>query len=281
MNYIKLAVIAIVVILLLILFIYTQNNVIVTSVYKVTDIRIPKKFNNFKIVQVSDLHNKNFGNRLYEKIKALSPDIIVITGDLLDRRRPDIKTAVEIVENLTGIAPVYYITGNHEELSVHRDEIVSLVQEAGAIVLENNEVVLEKENEKIRLIGVRDPAYTQDEKTYHKADNSEYMRDILSQFNLNDDSFNILLSHRPELFSIYSEKNIGLVMSGHAHGGQIRLPLIGAIYAPHQGIFPHYAEGMHCENDTALIVSRGLGNSRFPIRLFNCPEIVVAKLYNE
>lgn len=236
---------------------------------------LPKDFQGYKIVQVSDLHNAEFGKNnvdLLSEIKEQSPDIIVVTGDVVDSRRTNVQIARDFVNNASEIAPVYYVTGNHEARVKVEDEIDNVELNENVIVLHNKDILLEKGESVIQLIGVDDPDY--------KAvkDSTEYMNKRLEKY-CNNEHFKILLSHRPELFEVYAENNMNVIFSGHAHGGQFRLPFIGGFIAPHQGLFPTYDAGLYyATDDTTMVVSRGLGDSIIPLRINNPPELVVVTL---
>ena len=146
--------------------------------------------------------------------------------------------------------------------------------EIGVTVLEDKSISLEKSGEDITLMGVDDPSFITD---YLLGDDEEVMQDKLSELK-SENSYTILLSHRPELFKIYVENDIDLVLSGHAHGGQFRLPFVDGLYAPNQGLFPEYDSGLYTEENTNMIVSRGIGNSLFPFRFNNRPEVILVKL---
>ncbi len=266
-------------IFVMIVFFIWQNNAFVVSKYEYKNSKIPKSFNGYKILHISDLHNKNFNGRLYKKIKSVNPDVIVITGDLIDRRRTKINVAVDFVKQIVNIAPVFYVSGNHEQLSTVYDELKNELNKLNVHILDNSYLVLNNDGERIGLMGLADPALI-----YTEGNNNNDRNRIYAVNNLNElydkskTNFNILLSHRPELIDVYKNKNIDLVFSGHAHGGQIRIPFIGGILSPNQGFFPKYSEGIFTEDDTTMVVSRGLGNSIFPLRVFNRPELVVATL---
>lgn len=277
MNIKSISVIIIVVGILTIFFVW-QNNAVVIANYRYKNEKIPNKFNGYRILHISDLHNKNFYGRLTEKIRKINPNIIVITGDLIDRRKTKIDTATEFIKEVIEIAPIYYVTGNHEQLSDFYIKLKQELNKLNVVILDNSYLVLNNDGDEIGLIGIADPALLQNEGTYLKSNNIKYAESILEKLyeNINTD-FNILLSHRPELFDVYKAMKINLVFSGHAHGGQIRIPFLGGILSPNQGFFPKYAEGMIVEKETSMIVSRGLGNSIFPFRIFNRPELVVVE----
>ena len=242
-----------------------SNISIEISRYTVCDELIPSTFDGFKIAQVSDLHNAEFGQNNAQLLNILdnaNPDIIVITGDTIDYFHTNTEVALNFIERAMKIAPCYYITGNHEgwlgriAFSDFEDKMIAF----GVVVLHDESVFLEKEEEKIVLMGIDDPDYSYGfSKTLSKMETKEH--------------FTILLSHRPEYFDEYVSCGYDLVLSGHAHGGQFRLPLIGGILAPDQGWFPKYDSGMYIQENTTMIVSRGLGNSVVPIGLTTLPNL--------
>ncbi|WP_304509110.1 metallophosphoesterase [Anaerotignum sp.] len=254
-------------------FLYWQNNGLMLT-QKTYSKNVPKGFDGYKILQVSDLQNKAFGGnqeRLLEKIENATPDIIVITGDLIDRNRTNLDTAMTFVEGAVNIAPVYYVSGNHEHQSGYFDELLERFSETDVTVLENGKSIIEKNGDTMEIIGLADKRV------------NPYYSQVLSTLlkGTENGTFHLLLSHRPELFDTYVENNVDLAFTGHAHGGQIRLPFIGGIFAPNQGFFPAYTSGIYEKNNTAMVVSRGLGNSTFPFRIFNRPELVMVTLEYE
>ncbi len=269
-----------VVLIVLILWIIWGNNSIETNKINILDENIPESFNGYKIAHISDLHNAQFGDNnkiLLNKIKDAAPDIIVITGDLIDSRHTNIEVGIDFAANAQKIAPVYYVNGNHESrLSVY-EEIENSLIDAGVIILNDNLVEIKKNNETIRIAGISDP-------DFYLSDNKKNATDsLLSHLRSFEpyDNFNILLTHRPEFFDVYVKNKYDLVLAGHAHGGQFRIPFIGGIFSPGQGFFPKYDSGLYSKNDTSMIVSRGLGNSLFPFRFNNNPEIIIINLKNK
>lgn len=251
-----------------------QNQHIEVNKITIKNESLPDDFQGYKIVQVSDLHNAKFGKNnedLLSLIKEQSPNIIVVTGDIVDSRKTNVQIARDFVNNASKIAPVYYVTGNHEARVLTEDEIDNVELNKNVIVLHNKDILLKKGESVIQLIGVDDPDYKA------VSDSTEHMNKRLNKY-CNNEHFKILLSHRPELFEIYAENNMNIVFSGHAHGGQVRLPFIGGVIAPHQGLFPKYDAGVYTENHTSMIVSRGLGDSIIPLRINNPPELVVVTL---
>ncbi|WP_288221424.1 metallophosphoesterase [uncultured Clostridium sp.] len=265
-------------IVICIIFFTWQNNSIVISKYEYKNSDIPFEFNDFNIVQISDLHNKVFGkkqSKLLEKVKDLSPDIIVVTGDMIDRRRYNLENAMYFIEEAIKIAPVYYVSGNHEAWSEKYSEIKKRLIDTGVYVLDDETVKINKDNSSINILGLSDPAFITS--SYIDETNTSNMEEYLNSYS-KIEGFKILLSHRPELLDLYSKNDIDLVFSGHAHGGQVRIPFLGGIIAPNQGFFPKYTSGSYNSNKTTMFVSRGLGNSLFPLRVFNRPEIISVTL---
>ena len=248
-------------------FFYWQNNDVVVTKYDYTNTEIPVDFDGFKILQVSDLHNKEFGmdqEVLVSLTKAIAPDIIVVTGDLIDSNHTDIKAAIDYISQAVLIAPVYFVTGNHEIWSEQYTVLAVELVKYGVIILDNKSIILTRNGAEISLIGLPDGDVISKE--------SETVFDFAGK------NFCILLSHRPELLNEYAQKEVDLVFAGHAHGGQIRIPFFGGLFAPNQGLFPKYTSGIYTQADTTMVVSRGLGNSVIPVRVFNRPELVVVTL---
>ena len=249
--------------------------------YQITSDKIPEAFSGFRIAQVSDLHNAEFGEGNCKLIGLLSqtdPDMIVLTGDLIDSRQTDIEIALEFAEQAMQISPVYFISGNHEARMREYDDLKMGLVDAGVVVLENQQVQITKEGEHITLIGVDDPSFRTD---YLFGDAESVIKQATADLQNETDSFTILLSHRPELFDTYVDSGVDLVFSGHAHGGQFRIPLVGGLVAPNQGFFPKYDAGQFNRENTTMIVSRGVGNSIIPVRFNNRPEIIVVTLNAE
>ncbi len=215
---------------------------------------------------------------ILNKIRNLSPDIIVVTGDLIDRRNYNLASAMTFIYGAVKIAPVYYVSGNHEAWSGKFPVIRESLVDAGVCVLDDTAVELYRGNSSIHIMGLADPDFLTS--SYFDGTNISKMTEQLKLWSTNE-NFKILLSHRPELFDLYCKYNMDLVFTGHAHGGQIRIPLIGGLVAPDQGMFPKYTSGRYSKDSTTMFVSRGLGNSIIPIRILNRPEIVTVTLRNK
>lgn len=262
-------------------FSYVQNNLISVSKISITSSKIPSNFKGFKIVQLSDLHSKKFGENqevLIEKVKNLNPEIIVITGDLVDSKRYDAAASLRIMKELVKYYPVYFVTGNHESWSGRYDNLEKELKRQNVIVLRNEHVRIQKDGQEIYLLGIDDPAFTVKNNDENEEITTVKNEVVKAKNTIGSDGYKLLLSHRPELLQVYAEQQIDLVLSGHAHGGQVRLPFIGGLVAPNQGVLPKYTAGLYEEQNTSMIVSRGLGNSVIPQRVFNRPEIVVVQL---
>lgn len=245
----------------------------------VSSSRILSAFNGFRIAQISDLHNAEFGKDNAELLQALSecePNIIVITGDLVDVEHTDIDIALDFAKGAAQIASTYYVTGNHEASLSQYDELKTGLESIGVVVLEDASMQLEYKDEVITLIGLSDPSFPikRDMSGEIPSMVGTKLRGLIG----NKNDYTILLSHRPELFETYVNCGVDLVLSGHAHGGQFRLPFIGGLVAPNQGLFPQYDAGLYTKGNTNMVVSRGLGNSIIPIRFNNRPEIVIVTL---
>ncbi len=231
---------------------------------------------NIKIVHLTDLHNYQYGtenHRLINKVKNESPDVVFLTGDMLnaDEERTDI--LMNLIQQLVNIAPVYASLGNHEleymQLSGSRD-LVAQMEEAGATVLDKQYIDMEIKNQKVRLGGIYGYVLSPDDKEDPEQTFMEEFQDT--------DRFKILLSHVPEgllLWKSMEHWEVDLVFSGHVHGGQMRIPFVGGLYDPEEGFFPTYTKGMYeCGNGT-MVLSAGLGSSRGMLRVNNLPELVV------
>lgn len=257
------------------------NTALQLNTYTILSDRLPKAFNGYRIAHISDLHNAEMGKdngNLLVMLKEAKPDIIAITGDFIDSRNTDIEIALQFAEKAAHIAPCYYVTGNHEAIVPEYDEFRSGLTKLGIVVLEDERIDLKMNDETITLIGVNDPSFKFDD----FFDDAELvMKNQLRELVKKDDGFTLLLSHRPELFDLYVDSGIDLVLSGHTHGGQFRLPFVGALVAPNQGLFPKYDAGLYSAESTNMIVSRGIGNSIIPFRINNRPEVILIELKSD
>lgn len=265
--------IVLLVLLALAFFCWWQNNGLTVTRYQLSSDRVPDGLDGYTIVQVSDLHNKLFGGGqagLLEKIAQAEPDLIVITGDIIDRTHTELEPALALARGAAALAPVYYVTGNHE-FSVDSSDYTQLMVglgQAGVVLLDDQtrELALPG-GVSLVLTGLSDRSLRDDTLTR-----------LAEGWPEGEGVFRVLLAHEPQYVERYAASGADLVFCGHAHGGQIRLPWIGGLFAPGQGVLPRYTSGLYPVEHTTMVVSRGIGNSVFPLRLFNRPEVVVLTL---
>lgn len=256
-----------------------QNNMLTVTEYDIADERLPESFDGFTVAQISDFHNPRsdfLKESVLEELTRLSPDIIVITGDFIDSRKPKTEISLAFAEELVKISPVYFAPGNHEaRIPDIYGPFEKELRDMGVHVLRNSSEKIHINGDAINILGIDDATFygTQDKYicTAAAIDGIIYDKGL----------FTITLSHRPEIFSVYAQKEQDLVFSGHLHGGQFVIPYLGGLYMPTEGLFPDYCEGVHTEGSTTMVVSRGIGNSAFPIRINNRPELIFVTLRTE
>lgn len=248
----------------------------------------PKLTAPIRVVQLTDLHNSEFGEDNAELIDLVSrqhPDLILMTGDMLNGREDETEIAVNLVRRLTEVAPVYFSYGNHEvthERMFARD-LTALFEETGATVLDRTYEDVTVNGQTIRLGGIY--GYCLPEKYYSSGEAKRWECEYLKEFQ-DTESYTLLLAHLPTCWIRNDNLDIwqiDCVVSGHEHGGQIRLPLIGGLYAPDQGLFPGRSSGIYASQDgkRAMVLSRGLGSANAVPRMNNVPEIVVVDIVPE
>jgi len=254
------------------------NTALEVTPYTVMSSQLPAKFSGFRIAQISDLHNTQIGGN-NEKLLAMladsQPDLIAITGDLIDSRNTNIQAALDFAAQAVQIAPCYYVTGNHESRIAEYDILKTGLEDLGVIVLENEALTLASGDASIVLAGVRDPSFSSSE---YLEDEAPIMTQVLENFQFAQEDFVLLLSHKPELFPTYCDYPLDLVLTGNVHGGQFRIPYFGGLFAPSQSFFPEYDAGLYEDNGTVMLISRGIGNSVFPFRVNNPPEVLLITL---
>ena len=258
--------------------IYEDRNLAINT-YKICSEDLPSEFDDFRIAHISDLHNARLGKdneKLIDMLSEIQPDIIAITGDIVDSRRTNIDISVEFVKQAMKVAPCYYVTGNHEarigdEYSLLKEKL----EDAGVVILDNKVAFIERFGALIEIIGLEDPIFSVSGTTEMEA---EVVADKLESLGTSGKGFTLLLSHRPEFFDLYVENDIDLVLSGHTHGGQFVLPFVGGFIAPGQGFFPKFDFGLFKAGSTNMIISRGIGNSIIPLRINNRPEVILVEL---
>lgn len=255
--------------------IFFSFNVGVTN-YQVHSDRLPADFDGFKILQISDFHTGSFYGGTQKLIKIAreqKPDMIALTGDLIDESAKNISTVSELVDGLVQIAPIYSVTGNHDIWFDHLDQMEAMMEEKGVVLLKNKSVTMKRGHSTIHISGISDP----DEDKYLSP--KSFVMYTLGKLPP-DIGYNILLFHRANLFDTIKGSGYQLVLSGHMHGGQIQIPFVGGFISPQadRRLFPQYSEGKWTESDTTMIVSRGLGNNVPVPRIFNPPEVVAVTL---
>ncbi len=254
-----------------------QNNQVAITEIEFIDAKVPQAFDGLRIVQLSDLHNDAFGEDqeiLLSALKDSRADIIVITGDIIDKNDGGTENAMALILQAATIAPIYYVTGNHEAQAQEQyGNLEKMMCAAGVGMLARDTASITKDGATMMLFGY--------DEIRTRSENKEKYEEALGKniHAADENGLTILLAHRPERFKMYADWGADIIFCGHAHGGQVRLPIINkALMAPNQGIFPKYTSGMYSLATSRMVVSRGLGNSFIPIRLFNPPEIVVVTL---
>ncbi|NLI59280.1 MAG: metallophosphoesterase [Clostridium sp.] len=262
-----------------------SNFIITTKLYNISKENVPVLFNGYKIVLISDLHSKKFGYNNKELINIIdkqSPDIIVMSGDMISTKDKEWDVFLSLSKKLAEKYETYYVVGNHEQNLKNEllTEFIAKIKKAGIVVLDNEKTIIEKGNEKINLYGLWFNL------RYYKDLTNEYQKDI--HFGIesmekilgtsNKEDFNILITHNPIYYETYSEWGSDLTLCGHMHGGMIRLPFIGGLFSPEKEMFPKYDSGVFYDNNSFLVVSRGLGNGNLGFRFLNCPEVTVITL---
>lgn len=263
--------------------IWLSYNWLTITYFKVRDEQIKSPF---RIVLVSDLHNHQFGkdnHRLIEKIKAQSPDLIVLDGDMINNNSKNSEVAVKIIGQLKDIAPVYYSLGNHEYeyIEAGTSDLIDELEEAGAIVLDHKIYDIEVNGNEIRLGGLYEYGF---ETSMQTEEENEKAVAYLEEFT-DTDRYQIICPHRPEslyCWDFVDQWGIDLQLSGHLHGGQVIIPFKGGLYSPVDGWFPRYDYGQYEIGDATMIITRGLGSNikKLP-RFNNPPEIAVIDILPE
>lgn len=266
--------------LFVLLMFWAFYNGLVVKEYDVVSHKMPGN-TKVRIAVIADLHSHIYGKEqepIADIIRTQKPDLIALVGDIADDEEPIIGTELFLLK-IKDVAPIYYVTGNHEFWSNNVDSTLKLFDNYGVKVLQNESQNITINGVDLTICGIDDPEvfkYTENEELLNMACDDE----VLERFSdLNTSRVNILLAHRPERIESYKKYDFDLVLSGHSHGGQFRIPLLlNGLYAPNQGFFPKYSGGLYKHRDLTHIVSRGLSyNPRLP-RIFNPPEIVIVEV---
>lgn len=258
--------------ILVVLTLIALDERLILRTYTVTS---PKLTAEVRLAVVTDFHSSDNADDVVAMVASCAPDAVLMVGDMFDddiANRPTERT-LSLMRQLSALYPCYYVSGNHETWTGEMDALYQQTEEAGVTVLRMSSGVLTVRGQRIALCGIPDPY----EMVFSGApDTEEQLRQALEDVDSAD--FTVLLAHRPELLAKYAQFPLDLVVSGHAHGGQVRIPgVLNGLYAPNQGWFPKLAGGAYTQGGTTLIVSRGLAvRTRLP-RIFNRPEVVLVR----
>ena len=261
-----------VLLLALVWLLWGGQNHIETETFVLSTPNLPAVFDGLRIAQVSDLHGKEFGpdNRdLLAALAALEPDLIAVTGDLIDQPE-QLDMVTPLARALSAIAPTYYVTGNHEWAIREAGTVKELLREGGVTPLSNEAISLERDGETLILAGIDDPNGPYDQKTPEAL--AEEVRTRYGE------GFLLLLAHRNEYYEVYDRAGYDLTLCGHGHGGLIRLPFTDGLVGPRRQLFPDHTAGVYDMEYGRLLVSRGLGNVGRTLRLFNRPHLPLVVL---
>lgn len=290
----KFKIVTLVIVLILFVYFYFENtSLFIVKKNDIVSSKIDNSFDGYKILQLSDLHSREFGENninIVNKINKIDPDIIVCTGDMMNSTNDDGHVFINLVKKISKDYPIYYIDGNHEQLVEYNNvgvynDFISSLKDLGVTVVKNSEVKLKKGSSYINLYGLNiDLIYYSTKKALKEA-NIEYTEENFSKTinkeNFEKDKFNILLTHNPIYFDVYEKSGVDLILAGHVHGGIIRIPFKGGLLSPDQEWFPKYYHGLYTINNTNMIVSAGLGNDTVNFRLFNPFEMNLITLISE
>lgn len=250
-------------------FVYWQNFTLQVEPVELFFESLPPQFDGLRVAELSDLHGRSFGKnnvRLLRTLQKARPDMICICGDLFDEKT-DLTMLEPLLTGLTDIAPVYYVTGNHEWQVKNLREILQKMRAWGVTVLENEGRVLSRGGAEMVVAGVHDPCGPYDMKTP-----AALVRELRSA---QGNDFILMLSHRNDELAMWSQLGVQLVLSGHCHGGVVRLPFVGGVFGTRRELFPEYDVGVYRQDGTTLFVSRGLGYTNVHFRLFNRPHVPI------
>ncbi|WP_315070156.1 metallophosphoesterase [uncultured Clostridium sp.] len=256
---------------------YLGNKLMRVSKYEIKSDKIPKEFSNFKIVHLSDFHSHSFignTNKIVKKVDDQKPDIIVMTGDMVNKYDKKFDRFLELAKVLSKKYKIYYIVGNHEQRLTKSDLklILDRLNKLGIKILKDEKIILKRKKDYLNLYGIDVPLKFYKIRNKPLIDLEEIITPVLESCKVEE--YNILLAHNPLYFEKYAKYNVDLILSGHVHGGMIRLPFLGGLLSPERKFFPKYSSGIYEANNKKMIVSRGIGHSKPLIRIFNMPEIL-------
>lgn len=263
---------------------YSNNYTFKVKNLEISSDRLPEAFHGYRILHISDLHNTNYGIRnrkLIEAVEKINPEVIFYTGDMIDKKTIDRSSFIQLAKGLGRKYPSYYIYGNHEEeLSrAEKESFHAELEKAGIRFLENEKVILSKNEEEISLYGLNLPRRFL-RRTYDEKGELQLSREeIVKRIGEPDHRFSILLSHNPLYFETYARYGADITFSGHVHGGMIRVPLAGGLLSPDRSFWPKYDKGHYTLMGKSLVVSPGIGGAK--MRVFNPPTLYHVKLVSE
>ncbi len=263
------------VLLAVLAFFYWQNFSIQTEEVPVESPALPAEFDGLRIVEIADLHGRQFGTEnaaLLRAVRKAKPDLICIDGDFFDENT-DLSMLSPLLRGLVSIAPTYYVTGNHEWQVPQRGDIFAHMEQLGVQVLRNEYTLLTRGEASIVIAGVDDPCGPYDRKMPDEL--VAEIREAVGQ-----EAYILMLAHRNDTLPMWSELGVQIVLTGHCHGGVVRLPFVGGVFGTERTLFPAYDAGLFRMEQTALYVSRGLGYSRVHLRLFNRPHLPLLVLHS-
>lgn len=267
----RISLLALLVFILVFLF-WQSNHRLQTEFFSYSFDRLPDGWNESRIVVLTDLHSSTFGSEqeaLLDTVAETKPDVIVLIGDMADADS-DLSLLPPLAEGLSAIAPSYYVTGNHEWGAGIVNTVETSFRDGGVTVLQNEFVPLDRNGDTIWIAGIDDPLGYADKKPPEQV--AEELRTA------HPEDFAILLAHRNTRYEQYDPLGFDLILSGHGHGGLIRLPFIGGLISTERKLFPKWDSGLYTDGQTPLFVSRGLGNTPHTLRLFNRPQVAVFTL---
>lgn len=256
-------------------YVYIDNNTVSLSKYTIYSPKLPTAFKGYKIALIADFHNSYYFDKVAKQVKKASPDIILLAGDMIDVTVNSFSNTYKLLDLLKEIAPVYSVQGNHEIWHKLREEYQSNINEMGIKTLDNEETELKKDEAIIKLYGLKD-ILESDSKIEGSSDLKYTIE--LAKDELNPDMFSILLMHRANYFDYLKDCHYDLVLSGHIHGGLIRLPFIGGLVSSDNIWFPKYTSGIYTYKNSKMVVSRGMDYNPKKMRVFNGPEVVLITL---
>lgn len=250
-----------------------DNKKMTTTTYTVSSEKVPYSFDNYVIAFLSDFHNAYYYDQVIDQVREMNPDVIVFGGDMISIGEEGYDNTKNLVAGIKDIAPIYYISGNHEKYRLKWNKIESVeFEKMGINMVDNKSFYLTKGRDKIHVYGIQDPMVDDD-----KFDTARWMDVPLQRGKntLDKNNFNLLLMHRANYIDYVEDMGYDLALSGHMHGGMIRLPFVGGVVSPGDGtLFPEYTEGRYKKKDTVMIVSRGMDYQKNKMRILNPPEVL-------